>query len=210
MVRSSRSLSIRFLLALLLPALIIAVAPAQAQVVKPFKIVGVGAGPDGLPLPGQPARPHWVVGVATHLGLHCGEGTVQTDSAFIDFDHGIITGEFGGGSPFVFTGANGDQLATWYGRTDHGASEPGTFTLTILDILPDGQPRGRGGLDCRVRRPARPVHRQVRRRDRKLDHVRLLCAVRPGHGRSRRVLVGGSRAAHLPQRPVRQAGRRRR
>jgi hypothetical protein len=38
----------------------------------------------------------------------------------------------------VFTGANGDQLVTWYGRTDHGASQPGTFVLTILNVLPDG------------------------------------------------------------------------
>jgi hypothetical protein len=38
----------------------------------------------------------------------------------------------------VFTGANGDQLVCWYGRTDHGASEPGTLVLTILDVLADG------------------------------------------------------------------------
>jgi hypothetical protein len=29
-------------------------------------------------------------------------------------------------------------LVCWYGRTDHGASEPGTFVLTILDVLDDG------------------------------------------------------------------------
>ena len=38
----------------------------------------------------------------------------------------------------MFTGANGEQLVCWYGRTDHGASQPGTFVLTILDVLADG------------------------------------------------------------------------
>jgi hypothetical protein len=107
------------------------VAHAQA---KPFKIVGLGEGPQGLPLPGEPARPHWIIGDATYLGLHIGAGTVQTDSANFNLAQGIITGDFGGGSPFVFCGADGDKLVTWYGRTDHGASTPGTFTLNILDI----------------------------------------------------------------------------
>lgn len=137
MIRFSRSYFIRFLLALSLPVLVAAVSPAQAQI-KPFRVIGAGGAPEGLPLPGQSPRPHWEIGVATQLGLHCGEGTVQTDSAVIDLEHGVITGEFGSGSPFVFTGANGDQLVTWYGRVDHGASQPGTFTLTILDMLSDG------------------------------------------------------------------------
>lgn len=34
--------------------------------------------------------------------------------------------------------ANGDRLATYYGRTDFGASEPGTFELTILGVTDDG------------------------------------------------------------------------
>jgi hypothetical protein len=110
--------------------------PAGAQE-KAFKIAGAGFGPEGLPLPGQPARPHWVVGVATHLGLHYGEGTVQTDSAVPDFPNGKITGEFGSGSPFVFTGASGDKLVCHYGRTDFGAGTPGTFTLTILEVGDD-------------------------------------------------------------------------
>jgi hypothetical protein len=38
----------------------------------------------------------------------------------------------------VFTAANGDQLVSWYSRTDHGASEPGTFELTILGVTDDG------------------------------------------------------------------------
>ena len=124
--------------AALLAALALAPAPAGAQVVKPFKIKGEGVGPLGLPLPGQDPRPHWIVGEATHLGRHDGEGTVRTDTAVVDLAAGVITGEFGSGSPFVFIGANGDRLVTWYGRTDHGASEPGSFTLTILGVTPDG------------------------------------------------------------------------
>jgi hypothetical protein len=121
-----------------LAALVAAFAPAglaQAQV-KPFKIIGAGIAPDGLPLPGQPPRLHWIIGEATELGWHSGEGTVQTDSANPDPAKGIITGEFGAGSPFVFDGADGDKLVTWYGRTDHGASTPGTFTLTIVGVDP--------------------------------------------------------------------------
>jgi hypothetical protein len=115
--------------------------PSAAQVVKPFKIKGSGEGPTGLPLPGQDPREHWIVGEATHLGRHHGEGTVRTDSADIDLPDGVITGRFGSGSPFIFTGANGDQLACDYGDQPEGEGE-GTFTLTILDVLGflDGQP----------------------------------------------------------------------
>jgi hypothetical protein len=119
-------------------ALAAVATPAQAQVPKPFKITGEGVGPLGLPLPGQEPRPHWIVGEATHLGRHFGEGTVRTDSAALNPDTGLIEGEFGSGSPFVFVGANGDRLACYYGRTDHGASQPGTFDLTILGALEDG------------------------------------------------------------------------
>ena len=110
---------------------------AQAQV-EAFKIRGAGVGPEALPFPGQDPRPHWIVGNGTHLGKHTGEGTIETDSVTPHPENGTITGEFGGGSPFVFTAANGDKLACWYGRTDHGASQPGQFELTILDVLPDG------------------------------------------------------------------------
>jgi hypothetical protein len=143
MIRSARRHILMLSLVALIAGLGLATAPAHAQVVKPFKIKGSGEGSIGLPLPLQPPRPHWIVGEATHLGRHYGEGTVQTDSADLDIPNGVITGEFGGGSPFVFIGgngddANGDRLVTWYGRTDHGASEPGTFTLTILGTTPGG------------------------------------------------------------------------
>ena len=113
-------------------------APQVEAQTKPFKITGTGVGPTGLPLPGQAARPHWIIGEATHLGRHYGAGSVQTDSAdFSDFPN-TISGEFGSGSPFVFTGANGDKLACYYGRTDFGAEEPGSFVLTIVDITEAG------------------------------------------------------------------------
>lgn len=110
----------------------------QAQV-KPFKIRGAGIAPDGLPLPGQPMRSHWIVGNATHLGRHWGLGAVMTDSADLSqLPGGPITGEFGSAVPFVFVGANGDQLACHYGRTDFGAIVPGMFELTVIDVLPTG------------------------------------------------------------------------
>ena len=122
---------------MLAAVLVLASAQTHAQVVKPFKIKGVGISLHGLPLRGQGRAVHFIDGEATHLGRHHGEGTVQTDTAEFQPD-GTITGEFGSGSPFVFTGANGEKLVCWYGRTDHGASTPGTFVLTILDFLDDG------------------------------------------------------------------------
>jgi hypothetical protein len=110
---------------------------ARAQE-KPFKISGAGVAPTGLPLPGQEPRSHWSIGVATHLGLYFGNGSVKTDSAEFNPATGGFFGEFGSGSPYTFTGANGDTLVCYYGRTDHGAREPGTFTLSIVDALDDG------------------------------------------------------------------------
>ena len=105
---------------------------------KPFKVKGRGVAPSGVPLPGQEPRSHSAVGEATHLGRYYGEGSVRTDSATFDPGTGRISGEFGSGEPFVFTGANGDELVCYYGRTDFGASKPGTFELTIVDVLSDG------------------------------------------------------------------------
>ncbi len=112
---------------------------SEAQVNKAFRISGAGVAPNGLPLPGQGNGFHWISGQATHLGRHTGEGSVRTDSATFNPDDGTITGEFGSGDPFVFTGANGDRLACYYGRTDFGASQPGNFILTIVDVLPGGE-----------------------------------------------------------------------
>jgi hypothetical protein len=110
---------------------------AQAQT-KPFKIRGTGVAPEGLPLPGQEAREHSIVGNATELGRHTGLGTVATDSAVVDSAAGTISGEFGGGSEYTFVAANGDKLVCWYGRTDHGAAAPGTFELTIVGSTEGG------------------------------------------------------------------------
>ena len=125
--------------ALLLAILTLACPEAQAQV-KPFKITGGGVAPDGLPLPGQPGRSHWSVGNASQLGKYAGDGTVKTDSAVYDPSTGTFAGEFGSGSPYNFTAANGDELVCYYGRTDKGADEPGTFELTIVGVSPDGFP----------------------------------------------------------------------
>jgi hypothetical protein len=113
-------------LAALAVALVVGGSPAAAQD-KPFKVVGAGVGPDGLPLPGQDPRPHWAIGTATGLGKYYGEGSVETLTAVPQPD-GTITGNFGSGpGGFVFYGANKkDVLATDYGRAE---GNPGTFTL---------------------------------------------------------------------------------
>jgi hypothetical protein len=83
---------------------------------------------------------HWAIGEATHMGRYYGEGTVQTDFAAPNVTGTAFVGEFGSGSPFTFTGANGDKLVCWYGRTNHGAKKPGTFELTIVGATPGGAP----------------------------------------------------------------------
>lgn len=133
-----------------LAAIVATCSTAEAQV-KSFKIRGAGVGPSGLPLPGEDARMHWVVGDATHLGKHYGEGTVRTDNAeFHGPENGLpthITGTFGSGDGgFTFTAANGDKLGCHYGRADDSehvevaADEPGTFELTVLGAIPTGDP----------------------------------------------------------------------
>jgi hypothetical protein len=109
---------------------------AEAQT-RSFSIIGGGLAPKGLPLPGQAPRAHWSIGVGTGLGEYFGDGTVQTDTASFNSD-GTITGEFGSGGPYVFTGAKGDQLACFYGRTDYGAESPGTFTLVPVPEYGEG------------------------------------------------------------------------
>ncbi len=69
---------------------------AEAQeVTKAFKISGSGIGTEGLPLPGEDPRPHWIVGNATHLGRHGGDGSVKTDSAVYDPSIGELGGFVG-------------------------------------------------------------------------------------------------------------------
>jgi hypothetical protein len=104
------------LVALVVAVLTVACHEAKAQV-KPFKITGEGVAALGLPLPGEAPRPHSIVGNATHLGRYTGIGTVETDSVAFDPATGKFVGEFGSGSPYVFTGANGEELVCYYGRT---------------------------------------------------------------------------------------------
>ena len=108
-------------------------APKQAEAqVKPFKITGGGTAPDGIPLPvidgGSGTAPHSAVGNANFLGKYSGEGEVETLTASFNSD-GTVTGTFQSPVPFVFTGANGDILACYYGNTDYGAENVGKFTL---------------------------------------------------------------------------------
>ncbi len=133
MFRNSRLKAIVVSIGALLAVVALSSQQAQAQV-KPFKIVGGGIAPHGIPLPGGSA-PHWAVGVATHLGKYYGEGAVHTNAITgFDPDTGIYSGEFGSAEPFVFVGANGDRLSCQYGRDDlpnaeGGSSSPGTFQL---------------------------------------------------------------------------------
>ena len=105
---------------------------AEAQTVQ-FAINGSGYGPKGLPLPGQPPRLHWATGYGTGLGHYMGVGEVQTDTATFHAN-GDITGQFGSPVAFRFVGSNGDVLACYYGNTDFGASQPGTFELIPVGI----------------------------------------------------------------------------
>jgi hypothetical protein len=95
-------------LALAILALILSQAPAQAQVVKPFKITGAGTA-DFIPLAPGLVSPHDAVGTATHLGRYESLGFVRLD-AFT----GPTTGAFSSAEPAVFTAANGDSLAFDY------------------------------------------------------------------------------------------------
>ncbi len=115
--------------AALLAVLALPIARAEAQV-KPFKVTGGGIA-DYLPVvPGEPSH-HFAVGQATELGRYFGEGSF----ALIQFTS-QTTADFSSVEPFVFTAANGDQLAFTYGDVDNGADEPGRVTLTPQ---PDGR-----------------------------------------------------------------------
>jgi hypothetical protein len=109
-------------------------AEAQAE---HFKITGGGIAPTGLPLPGEAPRSHWSVGRATGLGEYSGEGYVETETATFNAD-GTITGTFGSAGPYLFTAADGDVLACYYGQTAFGATTPGTYTLVPQPELGEG------------------------------------------------------------------------
>jgi hypothetical protein len=98
--------------------------PSGPTLVVPFRIEGGGPAPQGLPLfPGGTA-PHSATGRATMLGHYTSQGLFQ----LLQFTS-PTTGTFQSAAPDVFTAANGDKLAFQYGRTDAGATSPGTFTI---------------------------------------------------------------------------------
>lgn len=136
MTRRSR---LKCLIASLAAVVAVAVtgAPAAAQG-TPFKIRGGGVGPDGLPLPGQPARPHVATGTATHLGRYSGAGTLQALSA-ASTSPTTLGGLFGSAPTFTFTAANGDKLVCKYGKQTPADARTGQFTLTILDVTDAGE-----------------------------------------------------------------------
>lgn len=126
-----------------LVALAVLVAPrgaALAKAAKPFKITGGGVAPEGLRPPGETTT-HLIEGHATHLGKHSGIGTFDIDTFVPDdpFLPTSISGTFASADPCVFVAANGDQLVCYYGRTDKGASEIGTFKLTVVGVTEDLQ-----------------------------------------------------------------------
>ncbi len=92
--------------------------------IKPFKISGGGIA-EYLPFPGDDPAFHFAVGTATHLGKYHGMGRIRTET----FDPNTFSGTFSSAEPFVFTAANGDDLAFDYGRDDLNATGPGTFQL---------------------------------------------------------------------------------
>ncbi|MGD9856453.1 MAG: hypothetical protein AB7U20_16020 [Planctomycetaceae bacterium] len=122
-------------------ALLATIAPAGAQVTKPFKIKGGGVAPEGLRPPGE-VTTHLIEGTATHLGKHTGVGTfdIYTFAPDDPVSPTFFSGTFGSHDPCVFVGANGDELVCYYGRPDKGASDVGTYVLTIVGATGDGAP----------------------------------------------------------------------
>jgi hypothetical protein len=96
--------------------------PAQAQVVKPFKITGGGPAPDGISLiPGVPEI-HYATGQATELGRYSCVGMFT----LLGFTS-PSTATFSSAPYCVFTAANGDILTCTYGD---GTDGPGVVTLS--------------------------------------------------------------------------------
>ena len=83
-----------------------------AQKARPFKITGGGPAAEGLPLKEGTTATYSASGTATGLGKYTGEGTFTLGSLVFD-ETGELSGTFQGA--FVFTAANGDQLAVTYG-----------------------------------------------------------------------------------------------
>ena len=98
---------------------------ARAELL-PLKISGGGVA-EFIPfstVPPNNTAVHSIVGHATHLGNHTGQGKVLLE-AFTS----PATAAFSSAEPVVLTGANGDDLAFHYGRVDLEAAAPGEVTL---------------------------------------------------------------------------------
>lgn len=104
----------------------------------PFKVTGAGSAPGGLPLVPGLSGPHYATGTATELGNYTGQGTFTLGSLQIS-PTGQVTGTFHGS--FVFTAANGDQLAFNYGSGDTGtitgqlSADGSTVTNVTFDAV---------------------------------------------------------------------------
>jgi hypothetical protein len=127
MVRNVRLKRVGVCLIALAATLVLACPKAQAQV-KPFKVTGGGNAPEGISLIPFTPVPHDAVGTATELGRYHGAGMFQ----LLDFTS-PLTAEFSSAPDFVFTAANGDDLAFTYGDTSNGAKQPGQVELFPLD-----------------------------------------------------------------------------
>ena len=98
--------------------------PAQAQVVKPFKITGGGPAPDGISLiPGTPEI-HYATGQATELGQY---SCVGMFTLLPVAPPPGATATFSSAPYCVFTAANGDILTCTYGD---GTDGPGVVKLS--------------------------------------------------------------------------------
>jgi hypothetical protein len=135
MTRASRQRVLAIALVAVLGIATLAVA-GKTEVTKPFKVTGGGIAPEGLRPPGE-VTTHLIDGTATHLGHHTGEGSFEILS-LAPTSPTTLEGTFQSYDPCVFIAANGDELVTYYGRTDKGAPQVGTFVITILDVTSEG------------------------------------------------------------------------
>ena len=86
---------------------------ASQQRTFPFRISGSGSAPSGLPLESGTTVDYSATGTASGLGRYDGAGSFTLGSLDISAETGAVSGTFQG--EFVFTAANGDQLAVTYG-----------------------------------------------------------------------------------------------
>jgi hypothetical protein len=91
---------------------------SASQKARPFRLKGIGFGSEGLPLAPDTTSNFSSTGTATGLGRYTGEGSFTLRSIDFSDPAGAVTGTFEG--DFVFTAANGDQLAVTFGDGGSG------------------------------------------------------------------------------------------